>query len=102
MGLCRWVPCGYGQQNMYIAPHICSITNKNGGKKPRIPALVPGTGVRGPKQMVAAFQAEGNNVEWSPGETCPTYTEYMGYMPGKMAHFRFIVQSLPFMPVLSG
>jgi hypothetical protein len=28
-----WVPRGYGQQNMYMAPHKCRIINANGGKR---------------------------------------------------------------------
>ncbi|KAH6983601.1 hypothetical protein BKA56DRAFT_672265 [Ilyonectria sp. MPI-CAGE-AT-0026] len=75
-----WVPDGFGMQNMYMAAHKCRIINANGGKTPKIPSLVPGPGVVGPKQMIGAFQRSGNNVEWTQGEQVPTYSSRMGYM----------------------
>ena len=79
---CRWVPNGFGQQNMYMAAHKCRIVNPNVGKVPKTPSLVPGPGVVGPKQMIAAFQLDGNNVEYKPGDKVPTYSPEMGYMAG--------------------
>jgi hypothetical protein len=78
-----WVPRGYGQQNMYMAPHKCRIINTNGGKRPPTPAKVPGPGVKGPKQMIAAFQADGNNVNYKAGvDQVPVYGPSMGYLNG--------------------
>ncbi|GAB7333514.1 hypothetical protein MBLNU13_g05098t2 [Cladosporium sp. NU13] len=62
-----WVACGCGQQNMYMAPHKCGIINTNGGKRPPTPAKLPGPGVKGPKQIIAALQANGNNVNYKAG-----------------------------------
>ncbi|GJN66142.1 hypothetical protein VFPFJ_10266 [Purpureocillium lilacinum] len=75
-----WVPAGFGQQNMYMAAHKCRIINASGGKTPKIPSVVPGPGVVGPKQMIASFQKSGNNVEWKQGEQVPTYSPRMGYL----------------------
>ncbi|EHK26246.1 uncharacterized protein TRIVIDRAFT_63571 [Trichoderma virens Gv29-8] len=77
-----WIPDGYGQQNMYMAPHKCKIINPKGGQQPKTPSLVPGPNVRGPKQMIAAFQANGNNVQWKGGQKVPTYTSRMGFTAG--------------------
>ncbi|KAL7923581.1 hypothetical protein ACQKWADRAFT_325774 [Trichoderma austrokoningii] len=77
-----WIPDGYGQQNMYQAPHKCKIVNAKGGQQPKTPSLVPGPNVRGPKQMIAAFQASGNNVQWKHGQKVPTYTSRMGFTAG--------------------
>ncbi|KAK4082917.1 CAZyme family AA14 [Trichoderma aggressivum f. europaeum] len=77
-----WIPDGFGQQNMYMAPHKCKIINPNGGQQPKTPSLVPGPNVRGPKQMIAAFQAEGNNVQWARPQKVPTYTSRMGFTAG--------------------
>jgi hypothetical protein len=77
-----WIPNGYGQQNMYMAPHKCKIINPKGGQQPKTPSLVPGPNVRGPKQMIAAFQASGNNVQWKNGQQVPTYTSRMGFTAG--------------------
>lgn len=68
---------------MYMAAHKCRIVNPNGGKKPKTPSQVPGAGVKGPKQMIAAFQFDGNNVDYKPGDKVPTYSTSMGYMEGK-------------------
>ena len=82
--MCSWVPRGHGQQNMYMAPHKCKIVNTNGGKKPPTPAKVPGPGVKGPKQMIAAFQADGNNVNYKAGvDQVPVYGPSMGYLTGE-------------------
>jgi len=79
-----WVPRGYGQQNMYMAPHKCKVINTNGGKRPPTPAKVPGPGVKGPKQMIAAFQADGNNVNYKAGvDQVPVYGPSMGYLNGE-------------------
>lgn len=87
-----WVPRGYGQQNMYMAPHKCRIINTNGGKRPLTPAKVPGPGVKGPKQMIAAFQADGNNVNYKAGvDQVPVYGPSMGYLNGGKS----IYHSLP-------
>lgn len=68
---------------MYMAPHKCRIVNTNGGKKPPTPARVPGPGVKGPKQMIAAFQADGNNVNYKAGvDDVPVYGPSMGYLTG--------------------
>ncbi|CAG9982545.1 unnamed protein product [Clonostachys byssicola] len=75
-----WVPDGYGQQNMYMAAHKCRIVNANGGKTPKIPSQVPGAGVTGAKQMIAAFQKSGNNVQYKQGDKVPTYSTRMGYL----------------------
>ncbi|CAI6099870.1 unnamed protein product [Clonostachys chloroleuca] len=75
-----WVPDGYGQQNMYMAAHKCRIVNANGGKTPKIPSKVPGAGVTGAKQMIAAFQKSGNNIEYKQGDKVPTYSTRMGYL----------------------
>ncbi|KAJ5885495.1 hypothetical protein N7495_010005 [Penicillium taxi] len=79
-----WIPDGFGLQNMYMAAHKCKITNPTGGKIPNIPSHVPGEGVKGAKQMIAAFQWQGNNVQWKAGinTTVPTYSTRMGYMEG--------------------
>ena len=69
---------------MYMAAHKCKITNPKGGKVPKTPSLVPGPGVKGPKQMIAAFQQDGNNIEYTPGDKVPTYSTGMGYMDGKL------------------
>jgi hypothetical protein len=69
---------------MYMAPHKCRIINANGGKRPPTPAKVPGPGVKGPKQMIAAFQADGNNVNYKAGvDEVPVYGLSMGYLTGK-------------------
>jgi hypothetical protein len=67
---------------MYMAAHKCKITNPTGGKIPKTPSSVPGQGVKGAKQMISAFQLEGNNVEWNGGEAVPTYSTRMGYLVG--------------------
>lgn len=67
---------------MYMAPHKCKIVNPNGGQQPKTPSQVPGPNVRGPKQMIAAFQASGNNVQWKNGQQVPTYTSRMGFTAG--------------------
>jgi hypothetical protein len=68
---------------MYQAAHKCKITNPNGGEVPKIPALVPGPGVIGPKQIITAFQLEGNNVKWKAGQTVPTCSTRIGYKEGR-------------------
>ncbi|PKX96017.1 uncharacterized protein P174DRAFT_387884 [Aspergillus novofumigatus IBT 16806] len=77
-----WVPLGYGQGNMYQTPHKCKIINPSGGQKPKVPSLPPGPGVQGPKQLIAFFQAEGNNVAALPGNRPPTYSTDMGFTHG--------------------
>ena len=70
---------------MYMAAHKCHIINASGGKTPKIPSVVPGPGVVGPKQMIASFQKSGNNVEWKQGEQVPTYSPRMGYLKGTVS-----------------
>ncbi|KAJ5605381.1 hypothetical protein N7510_008162 [Penicillium lagena] len=67
---------------MYMAAHKCKIINPTSGRIPKIPSLAPGPGVNGSKQMIAAFQWEGNNVEWKEGASVPTYSTSMGYLEG--------------------
>jgi hypothetical protein len=69
---------------MYMAPHKCRIINANGGKRPPTPVKVPGPGVKGPRQMIAAFQADGNNVDYKAGvDEVPLYGPSMGYLTGE-------------------
>ncbi|KAG2002896.1 hypothetical protein GB937_009432, partial [Aspergillus fischeri] len=63
--------------NMDQTPHKCKIINPNGGQKPKVPSLPPGPGVQGPKQLIAFFQAEGNNIAALPGNGPPTYSTDM-------------------------
>lgn len=89
-----WVPRGYGQQNMYMAPHKCRIINTNSGKRPPTPAKVPGPGVKGPKQMIAAFQADGNNVNYKAGvDQVPVYGPSMGYLNGEESMYHTLLET---------
>lgn len=79
-----WIPDGCGQQNMYMHGHKCQVTNaRSTGKKPG-KALPPGPGVKGPKQMIFAFQKSGNNFpdRIASSKQVPTYSARMGYMDG--------------------
>lgn len=70
---------------MYMAAHKCRITNADGGRVPKTPSAVPGPGVTGPKQIIAAFQRSGNNVEYKGGDKVPIYSPDMGYMSGMLS-----------------
>ena len=79
---------------MYMAAHKCRIVNNNGGKQPLTPAKVPGPGVAGAKQMIAAFQADGNNVNYKPGVSeVPVYGPSMGYLTGEESIYYFWLRS---------
>jgi hypothetical protein len=78
---------------MYMAAHKCRIINSSGGgKRLKLPSNPPGLGVKGPKQMIGAFQKTGNNVEYKPGDRVPTYSRSMGYLDGTQ---RLLVRSTP-------
>ncbi|KAL6365521.1 hypothetical protein LRP88_01516 [Fusarium phalaenopsidis] len=82
-----WIPDGCGQPNMYMQNHRCKVTGSTSTKKlgtPKPPVWCrddPTKCVKGPKQMMAWNQAEGNNVSPPNGKT-PTYNQRMGFMDG--------------------
>ncbi|KAK0636799.1 hypothetical protein B0T17DRAFT_482458, partial [Bombardia bombarda] len=82
-----WVPDGCGQPNMYMQNFKCHVTGSTSNKvvaKAKPPVYCadnPANCVKGPKQMIAWHQQEGNNV-FPPNDVTPPYNEKMGFLPG--------------------